>query len=137
MPDLGTNRVDPHNAFVVRSPGNTSYLAANEVQLDGVQDYIEWGTKNGFGIIDINIPHYITQPEDVDPLIPRADEKTLQHQIQELIVYIWDNYLQLFDVEDLFLIGVGDAYLGVKLLLNSRSLWPFLRKTAKAENLSD
>lgn len=35
--------------------------------------------------------------------------------------YIWDNYLQLYDsVEDIFLMGVGNAYLGVKVLLINR-----------------
>jgi histone deacetylase 6 len=39
--------------------------------------------------------------------------------------YIWDNYIQLYDnVEDIFLMGVGNAYLGVKMLLISRCEFP-------------
>lgn len=35
--------------------------------------------------------------------------------------YVWDNYLQLYDgVEDFVLMGVGNAYLGVKVLLLNR-----------------
>lgn len=104
MPDTVDNTVDPHNGFV----------------LDGVLSYVDWGNKHDFGIVDANIPHYITHPEDIDAFMPRATERTLQQQIQELVCYIWDNYLQLYDVEELFLVGVGDAYLGVKLLLNNR-----------------
>ncbi|KAI1803811.1 histone deacetylase [Daldinia bambusicola] len=104
MPDIIDNTVDPHNGFI----------------LDGVTSYIEWAHKNDFGIMDANIPHYITHPEDIDAFTPRADEKTLQRQIQELVCYIWDNYLQLYDVEDLFIVGVGNAYLGVKVLLTNR-----------------
>jgi histone deacetylase 6 len=70
--------------------------------------------------VDANIPHYITHPEDLDAFTPRATERTLQQQIQELVCYIWDNYLQLYDVEELFLLGVGNAYLGIKVLLTSR-----------------
>ncbi|KAI1388429.1 putative histone deacetylase A [Hypoxylon trugodes] len=104
MPDTIDNKVDPHNGFV----------------LDGVNSYIDWAYKNNFGIMDINIPPYITHPEDIDAYTPRADEKTLQRQIQELVCYIWDNYLQLYDVEDLFLVGVGNAYVGIKVLLTNR-----------------
>lgn len=93
------------------------------LQLDGVLSYVDWGTKHDFGIVDANIPHYITHPEDLDAFMPRATERSLSQQIQELVCYIWDNYLQLYDVEELFLVGVGDAYLGVKLLLNSRGTY--------------
>ncbi|KAK8039412.1 hypothetical protein PG993_007823 [Apiospora rasikravindrae] len=104
MPDLIDNKVDPHNAFV----------------MDGVTSYIEWAHQNDFGIIDANIPHYITHPEDTDPYIQGADERTLSIQMKELMNYIWDNYLQLWEAEDIFLVGVGNAYLGVKLLLTER-----------------
>ncbi|KAI0556275.1 histone deacetylase [Xylaria curta] len=104
MPDVIDNTVDPHNGFV----------------LDGVMSYVDWGNKNDFGIIDANIPHYITHPEDIDAFIPRATEKSLQQQIQELVCFIWDNYLQLYGVEELFVLGVGNAYLGVKVLLTTR-----------------
>lgn len=51
----------------------------------------------------------------------RTPENVLQQQIQELIGYVWDNYLQLYDnVQDIILIGVGAAYLGIKTLLINR-----------------
>jgi hypothetical protein len=41
--------------------------------------------------------------------------------MQELVCYLWDNYLQLIEGEpEIFLMGVGNAYLGVKLLLINR-----------------
>ncbi|KAI1428388.1 histone deacetylase [Xylaria sp. FL1777] len=104
MPDTIDNTVDPHNGFI----------------LNAVMSYVDWGLKNDFGVVDANIPHYITHPEDLDAFMPRAPEKVLQKQIEELVCYIWDNYLQLYDVEELFLLGVGDAYLGVKILLTNR-----------------
>ncbi|KAI2617403.1 putative histone deacetylase A [Hypoxylon sp. NC1633] len=104
MPDIIDNTIDPHNGFIV----------------DGVTSYIDWAYKNDFGIIDANIPHYITHPEDIDAYTPRADEKTLQRQIQDLVCYIWDNYLQLYDTEELIIVGVGNAYLGIKVLLTNR-----------------
>ncbi|KAL2017287.1 hypothetical protein VTK56DRAFT_2356 [Thermocarpiscus australiensis] len=105
QPDPLDNTLEPHNTWVT----------------DGVFRYIEWAISKEFGVIDINVPHYITHPEDTEPFTPRADERTLQTQVQELMCYIWDNYLQLYDgVEDIFLMGVGAAYLGVKVLLINR-----------------
>ena len=89
-------------------------------QLDGVIQYVDWACENGFGVVDANVPRYITHPEDIDAFTPRADERTLQDQVRELVCYIWDNYLQLYDFEDLFLLGVGDADLGIKALLTNR-----------------
>lgn len=44
----------------------------------------------------------------------------------ELVCYIWDNYLQLYDqADEIFLMGVGNAYLGIKTLLTGRCKPPF------------
>ncbi|KAK4122591.1 histone deacetylase A-like protein [Parathielavia appendiculata] len=105
QPDPLDNSIEPHNAWVT----------------DGVTRYIDWAVEKGFGVIDVNVPHYITHPEDTDAFTPRADERTLQAQVQELMCYLWDNYLQLYEsAEDIFLMGVGNAYLGIKVLLINR-----------------
>lgn len=39
--------------------------------------------------------------------------------------YLWDNYLQLYDdAEEMFIMGVGYAYIGVKTLLLNRGGLP-------------
>lgn len=107
QPDPLDNSLEPHNSWVT----------------DGVQQYIDWAFEKGFGVIDINVPHYITHPEDTDSFIAKTDERTLQAQVQDLMCYVWDNYLQLFDrADDIFLMGVGNAYLGIKVLLINRDV---------------
>jgi histone deacetylase 6 len=101
--------------------------------MDGVMSYVDWAVGQGFGVVDVNIPHYITQPEDMDAFIPRPKEMLLQEQLQELICYIWDNYLQLYDADDLFLLGVGNAYLGVKVLLTNRGKSTARHSSSRAE----
>ena len=65
--------------------------------------------------------HLLKHQQDTEAFIPRADERAIQAQVQELMCYIWDNYLQLYDsVDDIFLMGVGNAYLGIKVLLINR-----------------
>ncbi|KAH9898632.1 putative histone deacetylase A [Xylariomycetidae sp. FL2044] len=104
MPDIVDNTIDSHNGFM----------------LDGVSTYIDWAVKNDFGVLDANIPQYVTRPEDMESFIPRPSERTLAQQIQELVCYVWDNYLSLYDADEIFLIGVGNAYMGVKILLTTR-----------------
>ncbi|KAH9434458.1 hypothetical protein MCOR02_006462 [Pyricularia oryzae] len=109
QPDPLDNHLDPHNAWVN----------------DGVYQYINWAVKEKFGVIDVNVPQYITRPEDTDAHTRATDERELQRQILEITTFIWDNYLQLYDsAEDIFLIGVGAAYLGIKTLLINRECKP-------------
>lgn len=58
--------------------------------------------------------------QDADAYIPGYKERALQEQIQQLVCYLWDNFLQLYDTDEIFLMGVGNAYLGVKVLLINR-----------------
>jgi histone deacetylase 6 len=44
----------------------------------------------------------------------------LQEQVRTLVCYLWDNFLQLYAADEIFLMGVGNAYVGVKLLLINR-----------------
>ncbi|PFH60143.1 hypothetical protein XA68_11385 [Ophiocordyceps unilateralis] len=104
QPDAVDTSIEPHNAWVV----------------DGVTQYIDWAISNDFGIMDLNIPSYVTHEEDAEAYQPKFNEKALQEQIQQLVCYVWDNFLQPNRTEQIFLLGVGNAYLGVKLLLINR-----------------
>lgn len=45
----------------------------------------------------------------------------MEADIKELMCYLWDNYLQLYNAEKIFIMGIGYAYIGVKMLLLNRS----------------
>ncbi|KAG6113953.1 hypothetical protein E4U13_003550 [Claviceps humidiphila] len=70
--------------------------------------------------MDVNVPAYTTGEEDMDSYIPGYKDRALQDQIQQLACYLWDNFLQLYETDEIFLMGVGNAYLGVKALLINR-----------------
>lgn len=59
----------------------------------------------------------------MDSYIPGYKERALQEQVQQLMNYLWDNFLQLYDADEIFLMGVGNAYLGVKVLLINRGTY--------------
>ena len=44
----------------------------------------------------------------------------MQEQTKDLLCYLWDNYIEINTGASLTLMGVGDAYLGIKQLLTSR-----------------
>lgn len=56
----------------------------------------------------------------MDLYLPKSSETELQQQTKELLCYLWDNYLENTRAS-ITLMGVGDAYLGIKQLLISRS----------------
>jgi histone deacetylase 6 len=63
-----------------------------------------------------------SQPaQEMDSFTPRPEDGSQQQQIHDLMCYLWDNYLQLYEAaEEIFLMGVGNANLGIKLLLINR-----------------
>ena len=68
------------------------------------------------------MPHHISQPTDTDPFIPKATDNAVQERTKELLCYLWDNYFEINPNSSITLIGVGDAYLGIKQLLISRDV---------------
>jgi histone deacetylase 6 len=61
-----------------------------------------------------------------DPSLWQAGvtEKTFEARVMELVTYIWDNFIQLLDNdEDIFIMGVGNAYVGIKALLTTRGMF--------------
>lgn len=103
-------------------------------------EYIDWAVEQNFGVMDINVPAYVTHEEvctsrlrfshfsplakstmqDIDAYTPEFNEKEIQEQILSLVCYLWDNFLQLYETDRIILLGVGNAYLGVKVLLINR-----------------
>lgn len=111
---------DPPELLAQPNPHDNQVYAHNAFVNDGLLPYIDWAISNGFGIIDVNIPQHISHPTDTDPFIPKPTENALQEQTKELLCYLWDNYFEINPTSSITLMGVGDAYLGIKQLLTSR-----------------
>lgn len=112
--------------FVIKSPALSlvsPLTFLNSSQLDGVTGYVDWAAKNEFGIIDINVPLYLTDDSSVDMTAhaTQLSDQDLEAKLNYLMSYMWDNYLQLHDDDvDLFFVGVGRAHLGIRALLLNR-----------------
>lgn len=50
----------------------------------------------------------------------KAAKEDLRQQMLTLMPFLWDNYLELSAASEIFLLGVGQAYIGIKELLLAR-----------------
>lgn len=87
--------------------------------------------KHGIGVIDVNIPEFITITAD-----PSVDDKKYAHQEiaynshytdaartegEKLASYIWENYIEPYDFEGgIWLIGAGSAFHAVWKLVTEK-----------------
>jgi hypothetical protein len=46
--------------------------------------------------------------------------------MKEIMCFLWDNYLEMHDSDDIVLMGVGDSYGAVRELLVNRGMHSFL-----------
>ncbi|KAE9362747.1 histone deacetylase-like protein [Stipitochalara longipes BDJ] len=111
---------DPVELFAQPDPYDNQVLSHNAYVNDTIRPYIDWAITNGFGVVDVNIPKELSSPSETDPFEPKATEGTLREMTKELLCYLWDNYFEINPSSSITLMGVGDAYLGIKELLISR-----------------
>ena len=96
----------------------------NELQLhqlwisDPVNDYIKWGYGRGYGIVDINIPQHLTGISDPDGR--DMEETTNLHN--ELMDYLWDNYLEISEAKNVIILAVGEPSSQIARLFSRRDL---------------
>ncbi|KAI9651066.1 Histone deacetylase hda1 [Ciborinia camelliae] len=108
-PDPITAQVASHNAYIV----------------DPIPEFISWAIANQIGVMDINIPlNTDTIPSVTGSYPSRPGILELEIQMKDLICYIWDNFIELYDSSNIIIMGVGDSYLGIKQLLTSRDCRP-------------
>ncbi|KAI7299977.1 hypothetical protein KC315_g17384 [Hortaea werneckii] len=93
-PDPRTGRIDLHNTWLT----------------DIVKTYVSWAVKQGYAVIDVNLPKHITAldddqgHEDADRVEHRTKEAT------ELLSYLWENYIELNDATHVFLMGTNTGH---------------------------
>ena len=108
-------------SFIHALFSNTLYAQtrSNVCQAADNFPYIDWAIENNFGVIDVNFPKEVPKG-NVEPFLENSSEQDIQAQFQELLSYLWDNHLQINPNAPIILLGVGDAYLGIRQLLTSR-----------------
>lgn len=105
---------DPSRVWARRDPITGDLDPASAVTIDQTLRFIDWGLKQKYGIIDINVPVTITGENDIYYNNISA--------AQDILLYLWDNYIQYFKAQKIAFIGAGDAYNGVVHLCGHREV---------------
>ncbi|KAK9465302.1 hypothetical protein V1512DRAFT_277633 [Lipomyces arxii] len=105
---------DPPTVWTEPDPV-TGYISIHDTfVLDATTKYLQWANNRGYGIIDINAPQLFTGQEDENYNISVA--------LQDLCLYVWDNYIEQTDARHIVFVSTGDACGGVVYLLGHREV---------------
>jgi histone deacetylase 6 len=104
---------------------------------DVLKNYVEWAATHGFGVIDVNIPHFLTgiSVNNIPPhpcsshtdrlQVEGGDEEDeilkMDLATNELAIYLWENYIECNDSTKVMFMGVGEAYKAILHILNTRN----------------
>lgn len=108
-------------------------------KLDGTQSYIAHALAHSFGVIDVNIPEYITisgaeynihDPILASQMITYASTETdaARREGEKLATYLWENYIEPMPVppefkkREIILMGCGHAFHAVARLISESDM---------------
>ncbi|KAJ9665365.1 Histone deacetylase hda1 [Coniosporium apollinis] len=103
VPDPRTNKLELHNTYLT----------------DVTKTYVDWAVKQGFGVIDVNIPKHYTQDDDNAEYTESQSQESRKALTREVATFLWENYIEPENATHIFLMGIGTAYLGVLDLISS------------------
>ncbi|EPS37463.1 hypothetical protein H072_8853 [Dactylellina haptotyla CBS 200.50] len=110
---------DSADLLAVPEPGKDNIQTHNSFVLDSTHSLLQWAVSEGFGVIDANVPKFITPSEELDVGNQRVANNQTVDDPNMLMLQLWDNYIDLSDADKVVFIGIGEAY---KNLLNLVSL---------------
>lgn len=101
---------DPPEMMGINEPLSGKMELHNTWLTDVTKSYIDWAIKNGFQVLDVNLPKYITRKDDEGKYVEVDDPETRTAQARDLATYLWENYIEPHDATQVFFLGIGSAY---------------------------
>ncbi|KAI1006064.1 Histone deacetylase [Podosphaera aphanis] len=121
---------DPPEILVQPDPHTNLALAHNSFLSNGLFPYLSWATSQDIAIISITLPLSLPPPismKNTNQRLTLPSETEITSIAKEVVCYIYDNYIEPHSPAtatspptSLTLMGIGNAYLGVRELLMSR-----------------
>ena len=71
----------------------------------------------------MNIPEHITVDNESSIRFDSNTDQT-RREAEKLATYLWENYIEPYDHEQVFFIGIGNAFHGIVKLLTDKGLHP-------------
>lgn len=111
---------------------------------------IAWAIKQGYGVIDVNVPSLLSSPPAPAIFPPRTAQGRYEAETKpasasssppslseppysaveegtRLVRYLWDNYLELTDAKDILLVSIGTACHGLVNMISVRDVMKRVR----------
>lgn len=83
---------------------------SSSIIIDSTLKLTKWAKEQNYGFIDVNIPESSLSDDNYSAL----------NSSQEVVLYLWDNYIQYFKATKVIFFGFGEAYSGIVHLLGHR-----------------
>ncbi|KAF3203463.1 Histone deacetylase hda1 [Orbilia oligospora] len=109
---------DSADLLGVPEPGKDTIQTHNSFVMDSAKVFIEWAVNATFGVIDVNVPKYVT-PDDEDDS-QGVGNSGVNDDTNTLMLQLWDNYIDLSDADKIVFIGIGEGYRNVLNLISLR-----------------
>ncbi|KZT52255.1 Arginase/deacetylase [Calocera cornea HHB12733] len=121
--DFGNLRVELESGLTTNIKMESSYL------VDASRRVVDWTNTNGYALLDVDIltNHVV---EDYNELEPMSGVDGTRKVLRKLMLYLWDNYVDLAPADKIILIGHGTGCQAMIDLLHSRALYLDARITA-------
>ncbi|WWC96955.1 hypothetical protein V866_003831 [Kwoniella sp. B9012] len=112
--DFGNLRVETDGV------STTNVHMANSYLINTSDAIVDWVKKEGYNLIDVNVLKQL--PTHFAPDLPKMVSKSGTPLEAQLIRYIWDNYIELSEAENIVLIGHGTGCKTIMDLVNHREV---------------
>ena len=118
-PHPSTNKIELQNSWLVRHLHAPYHLSVDLPKVDNGKGYIQWAIDHDMGVLDVNIPEHITVGDE-SSIRYDSNAEQARREAEKLAAYLWENYIEPYDHEGIFFIGIGNAFHGVVKLLTER-----------------
>ena len=71
-------------------------------------------------MLDVNIPEHITSTDS--SIRVEGNMERARRESEKLSAYLWENYIEPYDHEQVFFVGMGNAFHGIVKLLTEKGI---------------
>lgn len=76
-----------------------------------MKTYVDGAVKQGFAVIDVNLPKHISDSDSDSPQYQENDSVEARiKQATQLLTYLWENYIELNENTHVFLLGTNTGH---------------------------
>ena len=78
-----------------------------------MKTYVDWAVKQGFAVIDVNLPKHVSAYEDSEEHEETNSVDNRMREATTLLTYLWENYIELNDSSHIFMMGTNIGHMAI------------------------